>query len=175
MGWTLISARVLEEVQLMIVLGVPPLTSCQNLGNNCLSWGENDVRTQYKSKAYNKKAERLGNTMRSRDTVGWVASPFGKATDNAITKKRRERKYLPLGVKCLAWISSVTRLADSTWASEVVKITERYSIEVISVLISSLATWIREFYESQRLLLDGLPLSGHGCDKRILFKISRVN
>jgi hypothetical protein len=27
MSWTLISAKILEEVQLMIVLGIPPLTS----------------------------------------------------------------------------------------------------------------------------------------------------
>ena len=33
---------------------------------------------------------------------------------------------------------------------------------------------MREFYESQRLLLDGLPLSGHGCDKRILSKFQEL-
>jgi hypothetical protein len=36
MGWTLISARILEEVQLMISLGVPPLTGRYNLGDNFL-------------------------------------------------------------------------------------------------------------------------------------------
>ena len=40
MGWTLVSARVLEEVQLVIVLGVPPLTGSYNLGDNFLAYDD---------------------------------------------------------------------------------------------------------------------------------------
>jgi hypothetical protein len=45
MSWTLISARILKEVQLMIVLGVPPLTSSYNLGDNLLACEEIYVST----------------------------------------------------------------------------------------------------------------------------------
>ena len=39
-----------------------------------------------------------------------------------------QRRHLPLGVKCLAWTSSVTSLAAAAWMSEFVKMAERYSV-----------------------------------------------